>query len=72
MHNRSQGLKSFKDILSKPHNPQLSYMVYNAICEFPTVFEMKMLMSSENPYIIKFVETNLFHAFQKGNSTLNT
>jgi len=47
-------------------------MVYNAICEFPTVFEMKMLMSSENPYIIKFVETNLFHAFQKGNSTLNT
>jgi len=41
-------------------------------CEYPTVFKMRLLMSSDNPNIIKSVATYLYHAFEKRNSTLNT
>ena len=39
--------------------------IYN--CEYPTVFKVKLLMSSGNPNIIRSVATYLYYAFQKCN-----
>jgi len=41
-------------------------------CEYPTVFKIRLLMSSDNTNIIKSAATYLYHAFQKRNLTLNT
>jgi len=41
-------------------------------CEYPTVFKMRLLMSSDNTNIIKSVATYLYHDFQIRNSTFNT
>jgi len=40
-------------------------------CEYHIVFKMRLLMSSENPNIIKSIATYLYHPLKKRNSTSN-